>query len=96
MIVSTDSVDEKNILTNSSKQVALIAADISGREKLMHTMLLKTGRRAVRAQVASRAIFATHKSLNSQVVQNMKSPFSNPRAKTPKLYGHSRPTAAEN
>jgi hypothetical protein len=86
----------KMILTNSSKEVGLSAADVSGREKLMHTMLLKTGQRVLRVQVARRAIFATRKSLDSQLAQKVKSPFSNPRARTPKLYPHSHPTGVEN
>ena len=62
----------------------------------MHGMLLNIGQRCGRPEVARRVNFATRKSLNSQMVQNIKSPFSNPRATTPKLYGHSRPTGAEN
>ena len=44
---------------------------------------------------AERAILATRKLLNSQVVQNTRSPFSNPRAETSKLCGHSRLTSAQ-
>ena len=62
----------------------------------MHFMPQNTDGRIDRAGVARRAIFATRKSLNSQIVQNMKSPLSNPRAVTPKLDEHSRPTALEN
>ena len=62
----------------------------------MHAMPLNTGQRSDRPEVARRVNFATRKSLNSQMVQNIKSPISNPRATTPKLYAHSPPTGLEN
>jgi hypothetical protein len=62
----------------------------------MHAVLLNIGQRSDRPEVARRVNFATRKSLNSQMVQNIKSPVSNPRAMTPKLYGHSPPTGLEN
>jgi hypothetical protein len=62
----------------------------------MHAMLLNIGQRSDRPEVARRVNFATRKSLNSQMVQNIKSPFSNPCATTAKFYGHSRPTGLEN
>jgi hypothetical protein len=65
-------------------------------QKVMHAMPLNIGQRSDRAEVARRINFATRKSLNSQMAQNTKSPFSNPRAMTPKLYGHSRLTGHEN
>jgi hypothetical protein len=61
----------------------------------MHFMPQNTDGRIDRAGVAKRAIFATRKSLNSQMVQNLKSPFSNLRARTSKLYEHSRQTPLE-
>jgi len=76
----------KNILTNNAKQVGLICADFFDREKLMHTIPLNVRRHSDRAGVANRAIFATRKLLNSQAVQNTKSPFSNTRAGTAKLW----------
>ena len=54
----------------------------------MHAMPLNTGQRSNRPEVARRVNFATRKSLNSQTVQNIKSPVSNPRATTPKLCAH--------
>ena len=68
---------------------------ILGREKLMHIVLLNIARRIDRAKVANRAIFATSKSLNSQMMQNMKSPSSNPHARTAKLCGYSLPTIVQ-
>jgi hypothetical protein len=62
--------------------LASFVADILGREKLMHIVPLNIARQIDRAKVAKRAIFATRKSLNSQTVQNMKSPLSNPHART--------------
>ena len=67
-----------------------------GREKLLHAMPLNIGQPSNRPEVARRVNFATRKSLNSQMVRNIKSPFSNPCATTPKLYGHSRSTGLEN
>jgi hypothetical protein len=72
------------------------AAEFFDREKLMHTIPLNTGRHPDRAGVAKRAISITLKLLNSQVAQNSKSPFSNPRARTAKLCAHSRLTSAQN
>jgi hypothetical protein len=82
-------------LTTGAKQIGLFTADIFGLEKLMRTIPLNTGRQIDRARVAKRAIFATRKSLNSQVVRNIKSPFSNPRAITAKLCGHSHLPASK-
>ena len=62
----------------------------------MRTVSLNNPRHPDRAGVAKRAIFATRKLLNSQAVQNTKSPFSNPRAGTAKLCGHLRLTSAQN
>jgi hypothetical protein len=76
--------------------MASFATDFIGREKLMHTVPLNTRRQPDRAGVVKRAIFATCKLLNSQVVQNKKSPFSNTRAGTAKLCGHSRLPSAQN
>jgi hypothetical protein len=59
-------------------------------------MPLNISQSSDRPEVARRVNFATRKSLNSRMKQNMKSPFSNLRATTPKLYGHSRPTGTEN
>jgi hypothetical protein len=72
------------------------ATDFFDREKLMYTIPLNAGLHPDRAGVAERAVFATRKLLNSQVVQNTKSPFSNPRAGTAKLCGHSCRTSAQN
>jgi hypothetical protein len=83
-------------LINSAKQVGSFAADIFGRKKLMHIIPLNAGRQIDRAGVAERAVFATRNSLNSQMVRNMKSPLSNPRARTAKLCGHSRPIGVRN
>jgi hypothetical protein len=83
-------------LTNSAKQVGSFAADIFGRKKLMHIIPLNAGRQIDRAGVAERAVFATRNPLNSQMVRNMKSPFSNPRARTAKSCGHSRPIGVRN
>lgn len=61
----------------------------------MHIVPLNIARKIDRAKVATRAIFATRKSLNSQMVQNLKSPFSKPHARAPKLCGYSRQPAVE-
>src|SRR5579863_1269831 len=55
-------------------------------------MRLQDCRATSHATVAECAIFATSNSLKSQVVQNLKSPFSNIRAVTSKLCERSRPT----
>jgi hypothetical protein len=54
----------------------------------MHTIRPPAGT-LIAQELSSAPFFATRKLLNSQVVQNMKSPFSNPHAGTAKLCGHS-------
>jgi hypothetical protein len=54
------------------------------------------GQQNDRPEVTRRVNFATRNSLNLRTVQNTKSPFSNPRVITPKLYGQPRPTRLEN
>jgi hypothetical protein len=58
-------------------------------------MPLKARRQVHHAEVVERALFATLNSLKSQVGQNLKSPYGDTRAITPKLCAHSRPTAFE-
>ena len=70
--------------------------DFLGPQELVRPMPLKACRLVHRAEVVERAIFATRNSLKSHVGRNLKSPFSNTRAITPKLCPHSRPTAVEN
>jgi hypothetical protein len=77
-------------------RLASFAADICGREKLMHTIPLNFGRHTDRAGVAERAIFATPKALNLQRAKKSNPPFRNIRAVTPKLWEHPNTTSAEN
>jgi hypothetical protein len=62
----------------------------------MHAVPLNIGQPSDRPEVARRVNFATRNPLNSQMMQNIKSPVSKPHATTPELYGHSRSTAVEN
>jgi hypothetical protein len=55
-------------------------------------MQLKACSNAHNVEVAASDIFATRNSLKPLERQNLKSPFSNIRTVTSKLWSHSRPT----
>ena len=76
--------------------LASFAADICGREKLMHTISLNFRPQTDRAGVAERAIFATPNALNLQRAKKPNPLFRNIRAVTPKLWRHQNTTSAEN
>ena len=83
-------------LTNGSKQFRLCAVEIFGRKKLIHPMPLKACRQVDRAEVVGRAIFTTRNSLKSHIRQKSNPLFSNIRAVTRKLCGHTSATGVEN
>src|SRR5450759_5153962 len=65
-------------------------------QRSVRPMMPQGCRQVHHAEVVDRAIFATRNSLKSHMGRNLKSPFSKPRAITPKLYTHSRLAAGEN
>jgi len=85
------------ILTSSSKQFRLgLGRGSRSPQGSVRPMRLKGRRNTYHVEVAKCAIFATPSSLKSHAGRNLKSPFSNIRAVTPKLCPHSSPTAAQN